>query len=144
MTAGADDETLPGVSYVMPVLNEAHYIEAAVASILAQHYPAPTEIVLALGPSADGTDAIVERLHERDPRIRAVHNPQAHIQHGLNLAIRDCRYPVIVRVDAHTELPADYTLRAVANDYSGDGGGGFQCCWTNGLVKVTVAGGSTR
>ncbi len=40
--------------------------------------------------------------------------------------------------------PGDYTLRAVANDYSGDGGGGFQCCWTNGLVKVTVAGGSTR
>ncbi|HEU5007502.1 MAG TPA: glycosyltransferase family 2 protein [Jatrophihabitantaceae bacterium] len=113
MTAGADDETLPGVSYVMPVLNEAHYIEAAVTSILAQHYPGPTEIVLALGPSTDGTDAIVERLHERDPRIRAVHNPQAHIPHGLNLAIRECRHPVIVRVDAHAELPTDYTLRAV-------------------------------
>ena len=38
----------------------------------------------------------------------------------------------------------DYWLRVVANDSSGDGGGGFQCCWTNGLVKVTVKGGSTR
>jgi hypothetical protein len=24
------------------------------------------------------------------------------------------------------------------NDYSGEGGGGFQCCWTNGQVRVTV------
>lgn len=34
--------------------------------------------------------------------------------------------------------PGDYTLRVVANDSSGDGGQGFGCCWTNGLVKVTV------
>lgn len=34
--------------------------------------------------------------------------------------------------------PGDYVLRVVANDWSGDGGGGFQCCWTNGYVKVSV------
>jgi len=32
----------------------------------------------------------------------------------------------------------DYVLHVTANDYSGDGGGGFGCCWTTGLVKVTV------
>jgi hypothetical protein len=32
----------------------------------------------------------------------------------------------------------DYTLRLQANDASGDGGGGFQCCWTNVHVKVSV------
>jgi hypothetical protein len=32
----------------------------------------------------------------------------------------------------------DYVLHITANDYSGDGGGGFGCCWTTGLVKVTV------
>jgi len=32
----------------------------------------------------------------------------------------------------------DYVLHVIANDYSGDGGGGFQCCWTTGLVKVSV------
>ena len=32
----------------------------------------------------------------------------------------------------------DYGLHVTANDYSGDGGGGFQCCWTNGEVKVSV------
>jgi hypothetical protein len=34
--------------------------------------------------------------------------------------------------------PGDYTLRVQANDESGEGGGGFQCCWTNAYVKVTV------
>jgi len=38
----------------------------------------------------------------------------------------------------------EYWLRVVANDSSGDGGGGFQCCWTNGLVKVAVKGAATR
>jgi hypothetical protein len=32
----------------------------------------------------------------------------------------------------------DYILEIVANDVSGVGGGGFQCCWTTAQVKVTV------
>jgi hypothetical protein len=32
----------------------------------------------------------------------------------------------------------EYVLRAQANDNSGEGGGGFQCCWTNAYVKVTI------
>jgi hypothetical protein len=34
--------------------------------------------------------------------------------------------------------PVNCLLHVVANDYSGDGGGGFQCCWTNGQVNVLV------
>ena len=34
--------------------------------------------------------------------------------------------------------PGDYVLHLTVNDYSGDGGGGFQCCWTTGLLKVSV------
>jgi hypothetical protein len=34
--------------------------------------------------------------------------------------------------------PGQYVLHVVANDYSGEGGGGFQCCWTNGEVNVSV------
>ncbi len=34
--------------------------------------------------------------------------------------------------------PGEYILRLQANDSSGDGGGGFQCCWTNVHVGVTV------
>jgi hypothetical protein len=34
--------------------------------------------------------------------------------------------------------PGEYMIRVQGNDRSGDGGGGFQCCWTNTYVKVTV------
>jgi len=43
---------------------------------------------------------------------------------------------------AHTSAtfsePGEYVLRVVANDWSGDGGRGFQCCWSNAQVKVSV------
>jgi len=34
--------------------------------------------------------------------------------------------------------PGEYILRVVANDWSGDGGRGFQCCWTNAMTRVSV------
>jgi hypothetical protein len=34
--------------------------------------------------------------------------------------------------------PGDYVLLVVANDWSGVGGHGYQCCWTNAVVKVSV------
>jgi hypothetical protein len=34
--------------------------------------------------------------------------------------------------------PGEYVLRAQVNDFSGEGGGGNQCCWTNVLVRVLV------
>ena len=37
-------------------------------------------------------------------------------------------------------LPGEYLLRVQGNDESGEGGGGFQCCWTNTYVKVAVRG----
>ena len=39
---------------------------------------------------------------------------------------------------AKFSAPGEYIVRAQANDSTGDGGGGFQCCWTNVHVKVTV------
>ncbi len=35
--------------------------------------------------------------------------------------------------------PGEYLLEVVLNDWTGLGGRGFLCCWTNGLVKVSVA-----
>ena len=34
--------------------------------------------------------------------------------------------------------PGDYFVHVIANDYSGDGGGGFGCCWSTALLKVSV------
>ena len=44
----------------------------------------------------------------------------------------------MVTSTATFSAPGDYLLRVQANDESGEGGGGFQCCWTNSYVKVTV------
>lgn len=35
--------------------------------------------------------------------------------------------------------PGEYILEVTANDLSGPGGGGFQCCWTSAQVKVNVS-----
>jgi len=41
-------------------------------------------------------------------------------------------------VTASFSVAGEYILRVVANDSTGDGGRGFQCCWSNAQVKVTV------
>lgn len=41
-------------------------------------------------------------------------------------------------VTATFSAPGDYALHVLATDYSGEGGNGEVCCWTNAYVKVTV------
>ena len=40
----------PGVSVVMPVLNEERHLEAAIQRVLDQDYPGELEVILAVGP----------------------------------------------------------------------------------------------
>lgn len=108
-----DGQPLPGVSYVMPVLNEVTEVRAAVASLLDQDYSGVFEVILALGPSIDGTNELVAEMSAADPRIRAIDNPVGSTPAGLNVAIRASVHPVVVRVDAHSVLPPDYTRIAV-------------------------------
>jgi succinoglycan biosynthesis protein ExoA len=103
----------PGVSAVLPVLDEARHLGAAVAAVLAQDYPGPLEIVLALGPSRDGTDELAAELAATDPRIRTVPNPAGSTPAALNAAIAASSHPVVVRVDGHATLAAGYIRRAV-------------------------------
>jgi len=44
----------------------------------------------------------------------------------------------VATTEATFSEPGDYILYMVANDWSGDGGRGFQCCWSNAQVRVTV------
>ena len=46
-----------GVSYVMPVLNDATHVRAAVESILAQDYAGPVEVLIALRKPAPSRNA---------------------------------------------------------------------------------------
>ncbi|MGR6997947.1 glycosyltransferase family 2 protein [Yinghuangia aomiensis] len=104
----------PAVSIVMPVLNEARHLEEAVSRALTQDYDGDLELVIALGPSTDDTDAIAARLAAADPRVRTVANPSGRTPSALNAAIESARHPVVVRVDGHGILPPDYVRTAVA------------------------------
>ncbi|MFU8842091.1 MAG: glycosyltransferase family 2 protein, partial [Nitriliruptoraceae bacterium] len=103
----------PSLSVVMPVRDEAEHLEAAVAAVLAQAYDGPLQVVLAVAPSADGTEAIAERLAAQDGRIEVVANPAGTTPAGLNRAIEAATGEVIARVDAHAELTPGYLARAV-------------------------------
>ena len=104
---------LPAVSVVLPVLNEELHLANAVKSILTQDYAGELEIILALGPSKDKTDEIAQSLAKSDSRITLVTNPSGKTAAGLNLAINKSSNPVIVRVDAHSELQRDYISLAI-------------------------------
>jgi glycosyltransferase involved in cell wall biosynthesis len=119
-------DVLPGVSYVMPVLNEVEHIEAAIDSLTAQDYRGDYEILPALGPSVDGTTEVIRAMAKADPHLRAIPNELGSTPGGLNAAIRAAKHDIIIRVDAHSVLPTDYTRIAVATllDTGADNVGG--------------------
>jgi len=105
--------TWPAVSAVLTVLNEERHLRDAVASVLEQDYPGDIEVVIALGPSRDGTDAVAADIAAKDPRVRCVANPSGRTPEGLNKALAISHHPVVARVDGHAELPGDYLRVAV-------------------------------
>ncbi|MBN8491261.1 MAG: glycosyltransferase family 2 protein [Burkholderiales bacterium] len=62
---------LPLVSVMIPVFNQAAYVERAIRSALAQDYP-NLEIVVSDDASSDGTPAVVERFILDNPRAPVV------------------------------------------------------------------------
>jgi len=102
------------VSVIIPVLNEERHLEAAVQMVLGQDYPGPLEVVLALGPSKDRTEAVAQGLTETDPRVRTVPNPTGKTPNALNAAIGAARHEIVARVDGHAEIPVDYLRVAVS------------------------------
>lgn len=109
-----DPAGAPGVSVVMPVLNEERHLAEAVSAILASAYPGELQVVLALGPSHDRTDEVARTIADRDARVTLVANPTGRTAAALNAAIAAARFDVIVRVDGHALIPANYIAVAVA------------------------------
>ena len=97
----------------MPVRNEERHLAAAVQAVLDQDYPGGLQVVLAVAPSSDATEAVAARLASGDARVSVVANPSGRTPDALNAAIAASSHAVIVRVDAHSELPPGYISRAV-------------------------------
>ena len=107
------DGPRPGVSIVVPVLDEERHLAEAVQRLLGQRYDGPLEVVLALGPSRDRTDEVAAQLAAADPRLRTVPNPSGRTPAGLNAAIAASQYDIVVRCDGHALVPDDYVATAV-------------------------------
>ncbi len=102
------------VTIAMPAFNEQHYIEACIASVQAQDYPADLiEILVADGRSTDTTREILARLSEADPRIKMIDNPAKLQAAGLGLMVKAATGDIIVRMDVHCEYAPDYVRRCV-------------------------------
>ena len=63
----------PQVSILLPVYNGAKFLEAAVASALAQTF-ADFEIIVVDDCSTDGSLDLIEQLAEQDRRIKFLRN----------------------------------------------------------------------
>lgn len=108
-----DERVQDGVSVILPLLDEESYLTNAVKAILSQDFLGPLEVILAIGPSKDRTQVIAEELRAHDSRVVLIENPTGRTAAGLNMAIKNSRYPIIVRVDGHAEIPNNYISLAV-------------------------------
>lgn len=106
---------LPPVSVIMPVRNEAGYIERSLRSVFRQTYPHDKlEIIVADGTSTDATVAIIERLKsETNIPLRVISNHRRIAPAALNLGIKNSSGEILVRVDGHCEIAPDYVANCV-------------------------------
>ena len=118
----------PFVSVIMPVRNEAMFIEKSLGALFRQDYPSDRmEIIVADGMSIDSTRQLINRFAEKSGRVvRIVDNPQRIAPAGLNAGLKKAVGEIIVRVDGHCEVMRDYVSNCVALLVSGkaDGVGG--------------------
>jgi glycosyltransferase involved in cell wall biosynthesis len=106
--------TLPFVSLVLPIRNEATHIEGCLQSVLAQDYPNEClEIIIADGMSSDGTREIVQRAISERKNIHLINNKQGIVPTGLNAALRKAKGEIIIRVDGHCEIAPNFVTRCV-------------------------------
>lgn len=118
----------PLVSVIVPARDSGATLDATLEAIRAQEYPGDLEVVVAIGPSGDGTQRSAERHVAEDPRVRCVANPAGSTPAALNAAIAASTGPLVARVDAHAEIPPGYLRRAVEllRETGADNVGGIQ------------------
>lgn len=109
-----DGQALPRVTVIMPVYNEAAFIERSLGAVLGQDYPAErVEVLVVDGGSTDATVARVAAMAARDPRVRLLANPGRIQARAMNVGLDHAQGDVIVRVDGHTVVAPDYVRRCV-------------------------------
>jgi len=108
------DNVLPFVSVIIPIRNEAGFIERAIRSILDNDYPAEKmEILVVDGMSNDGTREIVRKLSMTDSRVKLLDNPRRIVPVAMNIGLKAAQGDLFIRIDGHAEVPADFISQSV-------------------------------
>jgi len=109
----------PSVTVVISAHNEAASIEATVRNKLRQDYPPELlDVLVASDGSTDGTDAILGRLAQEEPRVNFVRQePRNGKTAALNSLIKRSRAEIIVFADANSMYRAD-TIRALVAPFA--------------------------
>jgi glycosyltransferase involved in cell wall biosynthesis len=106
--------SLPAVTIVMPVLNEAAWIGPSLEAVLGQDYPPELlEVLVVDGGSTDDTQTIVQKMIQNCSDVRLLDNPRRIRATGLNVGILAARGDIIVFVDGHTIIASDYVRECV-------------------------------
>ncbi len=106
--------SLPTVTIIIPMWNEQDYIEACLASLCAQDYPAELlEILVLDGDSSDRSPEMVANIGRADRRVRLLPNPRRTQAAGLNEGIPQARGEIVVRADAHAVYGPSYVATCV-------------------------------
>ncbi|HEY9153195.1 MAG TPA: glycosyltransferase family 2 protein, partial [Anaerolineales bacterium] len=106
----------PFVSIIVPCYNEEATIRQLLDAVLAQTYPrSHMEIIIADAFSQDKTRErinLFQREHY-DVSLRVADNERRTIPAALNLAVKESRGEIIVRLDAHSQPNPEYVERCV-------------------------------
>ncbi|MHC1791168.1 glycosyltransferase family 2 protein [Solidesulfovibrio sp.] len=111
------DETPPAprpmVSVVMPSLNQAAFLDAAIGSVLDQSWQR-LELIVADGGSTDGSLDILAARAAVDPRLRWRSEPDGGPAQALNRALARCRGTILGWLNSDDLYTAGAVERAVA------------------------------
>jgi glycosyltransferase involved in cell wall biosynthesis len=137
---------LPFVSLLLPIRNEAACIRRCLEAILAQDYPGGMEILIADGMSTDNTREIIEHIPHSAFSIHIFDNPGKIVPTGLNLALRQAKGEIIIRVDGHTIIAPDYVCQCVKTlqrTHADNVGGRMNAIGSNSFGKAVALATST-
>jgi glycosyltransferase involved in cell wall biosynthesis len=103
----------PLVSVVMPSLNQAAFICAAIDSVLGQNY-GQTELIVVDGGSTDGTQALLAARQAQDGRLRWQSVPDTGPAQAINAAIKLARGTVVGWLNSDDLYTPGAIQRAIA------------------------------
>ena len=104
------------MTIIVAAHNEETVIERRLENLLALDYPAEhIEIVVASDASTDGTDALVEAVAAREPRVRLLRCPRGGKVAAQNLAVRQTQGEILAFSDANAQWKPDALRKLVGN-----------------------------